>query len=297
MKVLNIGSLNYDYVYSVQHIVQGGETISSDDLAVYCGGKGLNQSIALAKAGVSVFHAGMVGEDGMLFFEVCKANGVDITFLKEIEGKSGHTIIQVDENAQNSIILYGGANQALTKEYIDSLLDHFAEGDFLLLQNEVNELSYIIEKAYENKLTIILNPSPYNEKIEHCDLSKISYFMINEIEGGQITGETEFDRMLEALKIKFPTVKVVLTLGADGVLYQDQSNRYKQDAIRVKAIDTTAAGDTFTGYFIAGILEERQIPEILKMATKAAAIAVSRKGATDSIPVREEVENNKSLTF
>ncbi len=297
MKVLNIGSLNYDYVYSVSHIVQGGETISSTGMETFCGGKGLNQSIALAKAGVPVYHAGMIGEEGERFLEVCDNNGVDTTYIRQISGKSGHTIIQVDEQAQNCIILYGGANQAFTKDYIDGVLTHFEKKDIILLQNEVNELDYIIDKAYEREMTIILNPSPFNEKIGKCDLSKVSVFMINEIEGEQITGEKEPEKMLEIMKQKFPKAKVVLTLGSKGVIYQDENMLCKQDAYKVKAVDTTAAGDTFTGYFIAGMIENKPIEKVLQICVKASAIAVSRKGATDSIPKKEEVEKVEERIF
>ena len=259
-------------------------------METFCGGKGLNQSIALAKAGVSVYHAGMIGEEGGRFLEVCHNNGVDTTYIKQIPGKSGHTIIQVDAQAQNCIILYGGANQAFTKDYIDEVLAHSEREDILLLQNEVNELDYIIDKAYEREMTIILNPSPFNEKIQKCDLSKVSVFMINEIEGEQIAGEKEPEKMLEIMKKKYPKAKVILTLGSKGVIYQDENMLCKQEAYKVKAVDTTAAGDTFTGYFIAGMIEDMPIEKALQICAKASAIAVSRKGATDSIPKREEVE-------
>ncbi len=151
-------------------------------------------------------------------------------------------------------------------------------------------MDYIIDKAYRIGLTIVLNPSPFNEKIDRCDLSKISVFMVNEIEGEQITGEKEPERILGILKQKYPEAKVVLTLGADGVMYQDKSTFCKQDIFKVKAVDTTAAGDTFTGYFIAAMLEHMPIEKALELCAKASAIAVSRKGATDSIPTRDEVE-------
>ena len=148
MKVLNFGSLNLDYVYSVDHILLGGETQSSSGMNVFCGGKGLNQSIALAKAGVPVFHAGMIGEEGGSLREALDNSGVNTEFVRQIPGKSGHTIIQVDKNGQNSILLYSGANRMLTKEFVDEVLDHFEKGDILLLQNEINLLDYIIDQAY-----------------------------------------------------------------------------------------------------------------------------------------------------
>lgn len=289
MKVLNFGSLNLDYVYSVDHMVTPGETLASYGMTTFCGGKGLNQSIALAKAGVLVYHAGMVGEEGGALLEACREGGVKTDFIRTIPGKSGHTIIQVDKDGQNCILLFGGANRSITKEYVDEVLSHFEEGDILLLQNEVNLLDYIIDQAYEAGMMIILNPSPYDSALDKCDFSKISMFLLNEVEGSQVTGEKETDAILEKLKEIYPEAKVVLTLGGDGSVYQYKEEQYRQGIYPVKAVDTTAAGDTFTGYFISSVLEGLPVPEGLKLAAKASAIAVSRQGATASIPLREEV--------
>lgn len=289
MKVLNFGSLNLDYVYSVDHMVIAGETLDSSGMNVFCGGKGLNQSIALAKAGIPVYHAGMIGEEGGILLDACKAGGVKTDFIKTIPGKSGHTIIQVDRDGQNCILLFGGANRSITTEFVDEVLSHFGKGDILLLQNEVNLLDYIIDKAYEIGMMIILNPSPYNSALEACDFKKISMFLLNEIEGGQVTGETETENILEKLKELYPETKVVLTLGSEGSVYQYKEEKYRQGIYNVKAVDTTAAGDTFTGYFISSVIDGMPVPEGLKLAAKASAIAVSREGATASIPFREEV--------
>lgn len=289
MKVLNIGSLNIDYVYKVSHIVRGGETILSDSMQTFCGGKGLNQSIALAKAGASVYHAGMIGEEGDMLLDTCKKYGVNADLIQKNEGKSGHTIIQVDENAQNCIILYGGANQKLTREMIRDSISQFEQGDILLLQNEVNDLAYIIDAAAERGMFIVLNPSPFNDKLKECDLSKISMFLLNEIEGEQISGESDPDNILNVLKEKFPKARVILTLGEKGSVYQDQEHKIRQGIFPAKAVDTTAAGDTFTGYFIASMIEGRTPEECLKTASYASSIAVSRMGAVESIPMRDEV--------
>lgn len=289
MKVINFGSLNYDYVYQVPHMVREGETLASTERKMFLGGKGLNQSIALARAGVKVFLAGLIGKDGKSFLEACRKNGISTKFIRETEENSGHTIIQVDDRAQNSILLYGGANQKITKQFIDFVLKEFEEGDILVLQNEINLLGQIIEKAYEKKMNIILNPSPYNQNLQSCDLRKISIFMINEVEGYQISGEKDPKKILKYMKEEYPDASVVLTLGEKGVIYQDKENLYKQDSFKVDAVDTTAAGDTFTGYFIAGLVEGIPIQQNLKRCAKAASIAVSRIGAAESIPKIEEV--------
>lgn len=290
MKVLNFGSLNIDYVYSVEHMVEAGETLASSGMKVFSGGKGMNQSIALAKAGVPVFHAGMVGEEGQILLDTCQEAGVDVTYVQTIQGKTGHTIIQVDRSGLNCILLYGGANQSITREFVDHVLADFGPGDFILLQNEINELDYIISQAHLREMTIVLNPSPFNQAVERCDLSKVSLFLLNEIEGGQITGREKPGEILDAFRAIYPQAKVVLTLGQDGAWYQDGLERYHQGIFPVQVKDTTAAGDTFTGYFIAGLIEDRDIRECLRRAARASSIAVSRQGAAPSIPRKEEVD-------
>ena len=293
MKVLNFGSLNLDYTYQVESILIPGETQASKGRQIFCGGKGLNQSIALARAGVPVYHAGMIGDEGGILLDACRENGVNTDFIRKIDGPSGHTIIQVDRNGQNCILLYGGANRSMTREFVDQVLDSFEEGDMILLQNEINELDYIIDRAYEKGMMIVLNPSPYDSALDSCDLSKVSLFLVNEIEGYQITGEKEPDRILGRIREIYPGARVVLTLGGDGSVYQDETGAvYRQGIYKVKAVDTTAAGDTFTGYFLSSLIGGMPVAEGLDMAAKASAIAVSRPGATASIPLRDEVLNS-----
>ncbi len=289
MKVLNFGSLNIDYVYKVDHILREGETLASRGMETFLGGKGFNQSVTLAKAGIPVYHAGMIGQEGSIFLEACKEYGISSEYIKSIDGKNGHTVIQVDKNGQNCIMLYGGSNRSLTKAFIDEVLLNFQEGDYILLQNEVNHLDYIIEKAYERGIQIVLNPSPLDAYLDTCDLRKVTYFMMNEIEGEEITGEKEIDKILEKMMQRYPESKVILTLGAAGAVYRDKDNCFKQDIFKTIAVDTTAAGDTFTGYFIAAIIGGKSIPDALRMSARAASITVSREGASPSIPTLAEV--------
>ena len=148
MKVLNFGSLNLDYVYSVPHIVKPGETMTSNKLEVFPGGKGLNQSIALARAGMDVYQAGAIGEDGKDLLQVCKENNVNTDFIRISPLRTGNAIIQVDEEGQNSIILFHVANRDQNKEFIDHVIDNFSAGDVIVLQNEINLIDYIIDRAY-----------------------------------------------------------------------------------------------------------------------------------------------------
>lgn len=291
MRVLNIGSMNLDYVYSVDHIVLPGETESTGEIHVYLGGKGMNQSVALAKAGVSVYQGGMIGQDGQPFLDACAEFGIHSEYIARSAGKTGHAVIQIDKNAQNSILLYGGANQCLTKAYVDEVLSHFDSGDILLLQNEVNLLPYMIDEAYERGMQIVLNPSPFHDNLAAADLSKVSIFLLNEVEGNQLTGQTSPDEILVEMNRRFPQSRIVLTLGEKGAIYFDGREKYFQPIFPVNAVDTTAAGDTFTGYFLAGLVEGLSIPSALKLSAKASSIAVSRTGAVPSIPYRKEVED------
>ncbi|AZO96268.1 ribokinase [Halocella sp. SP3-1] len=293
MKILNFGSLNIDYVYSVEHIVNPGETINSTDLEVFPGGKGLNQSVALARAGVQVYHAGIFGEDGDIILNVCKKNNINIKYLKTVSQRTGNAIIQVSNTGQNSIVLFGGANHQNSKEYVDEVLSDFGEDDIILLQNEINLLDYIIERAYEKKIKIILNLSPINTAIFKCDLRKIGIFIMNEVEGRQITGKKETNKILNSMKVKYPAAKVVLTLGKDGVIYQDGEKTYTHGIYKTKTLDTTAAGDTFTGYFIAMLVQNYHIEEVLRIASVASSLAVAQKGASRSIPKIDDVLRSK----
>lgn len=293
MKILSFGSLNVDLVYKVPHVVAKGETLSSTAVNTYPGGKGLNQSIALGKAGAEVYHAGAIGEDGKFLVECLEDAGVNTKFVKVLPNmKSGHAIIQNTEDGDNCIILFGGANQAITREQVDEVLAEFESGDFVILQNEINELKYIVEQAHAKGMQVVLNPSPMNAVINDLPLEYVSYFLLNEIEAGQILGETveDPDVIIAKLAERFPNAKVVLTLGGDGSAFSDGKQVVRQGIYKVKTVDTTAAGDTFTGYFIAGEAKGQAVELSMDMAAKAAAITVSRPGAGVAIPTLAEVE-------
>lgn len=299
MKILSFGSLNIDYVYSVPHFVKKGETLSAKELNVYTGGKGLNQSIALARAGVETYQAGAIGTDGMFLLEQLKEAGVKTDLVKILDDvRTGNAIIQNDDEGDNCIVLFGGANQAITKEQVDEVFKDFTNEDYLLIQNEINELSYIVEKAKEEGMKIILNPSPMNEKIMKLPLDQIDYFILNEIEAMQILEmdkpeEIDGKYIASLLHERFKDATIVLTLGSEGSVCISDDEYVEQSIYKVKAIDTTAAGDTYTGYVIAGILNGKTIKESMDIASKASAIAVTRQGAAPSIPVLEEVEEYK----
>ncbi len=295
MRVLNFGSLNLDYVYTVDHFVRPGETISSTSRTIKFGGKGLNQSVALARAGAEVAHAGCIGEGGGSLKERLKKDGVDVSALIRTEEMQGHTVIQVNPEGENCIILYGGSNQCITEEQIGRTLQEYAAGDWLVLQNEINLLPEIVEQAFSRGMRIVLNPSPYDEKLEKVDFHKLSWLLVNEIEAEQITGSDHPDKAWQILHEKYPGLSVLITLGKRGsvayALTEDGTERVTQEAVRVKAVDTTAAGDTFTGYFIAALMMGKPLKSCMEEAAKASAISVTRPGAADSIPWRKEIED------
>ena len=266
-------------------------------MAIFAGGKGLNQSVALAKSGIDTWHAGNIGEDGEFLAEILQKAGAHTDFITRLPGRNGHAIIQKQPNGQNCILLYGGSNRQNTRTQVDEVLSHFEKGDYLILQNEINEIAYIMERAHEKGMIIVLNPSPMDEKIFTYPLEYVDYFLLNEIEAKDLTGfdvctekeGIETDALLDAVCSHFPNSKVVLTLGEYGSIYKDEKQKIHQPIVKVPVVDTTAAGDTFTGFFIGSIAKGLSPKEAMQIAAKASAIAVSRQGAAPSIPELNEV--------
>lgn len=298
MRVLNFGSLNIDYVYQVDHFVGPGETLSAQSRSVKHGGKGLNQSIALARAGANVSHAGCLGQGGEGLKALLQSEGVDTSKLMDVSEMQGHTVIQVNREGQNCILLYGGSNQCVSPAQIGDTLSGFDRGDWLVLQNEINLLPAIVDQAHERGMVIALNPSPYDDRLRAVDFGKIDWLLVNEVEAAQISASDDPDRAWAQLHVRYPALNVLITLGGAGSvawrLMGDNVERVTQPANRVRAVDTTAAGDTFTGYFIAGLMSNLPLKDCMARASLAAAISVTRPGAADSIPTSDEVSAWKS---
>jgi ribokinase len=284
MPVLNFGSCCIDHVYRVPHFAAAGETLPCSNYQVHPGGKGLNQSIAMAAAGAKVRHAGKVGEDGRWLLDLMAIKNIDIGMMKIDPGLTGHANIQVTPEGENSIVLFGGANRTITKSHIDEVLEDAHYGDFLLLQNEISALDYIIDQACEKGMRIVFNAAPMSPDVNALPLEAIELLVINEIEGFELTTKTAPKDIIKVLSSRFTSTNILLTLGAAGSLYADKCNSVFQPAIEVKAIDTTAAGDTYVGFFLAGYSAGKSVAECLAMATSAAALCVTRAGAATSIP-------------
>ncbi len=291
MKILVYGSLNLDTVLKVDHFVAAGETLQATDVQVFPGGKGLNQAIAVARAGADVHMAGHVGHEGQVLLDLLNDNHVDHSFVEMTDGLTGAAYIQVNKQGQNCILIAQNANADNTVDRIRSVLSHFETGDVLLLQNEVNLLAEMIEEGSARGMKICLNPSPFNDKVLASPLEKVSCFLVNEVEGNQITGETVADRILNKMLELYPNADIVLTLGPRGAIFRNREQTIVQKAFEGVPVDTTAAGDTFTGYYLASLQSGSDQATAMRMASKASSIAVTIPGATSSIPFMEAVLN------
>lgn len=290
MKVLNFGSINIDMLYSVPHIVKPGETIHSSSLKVSAGGKGANQSVALSKAGLEVWHGGTIGQDGQWLCQLLKDFDVKTDFIRQYDGATGQAIIQISDEGQNSIFLYGGGNKANSTEHIDNTLSNFSEGDYLVLQNEINHNGYIIEQALKKEMRICLNPAPYTQDVNQWPINDLEFLIVNEIEAEELAGISgSYSQVLNELTEKYPKLKILLTAGEDGAYYGCGKEREFTPAVKVKAVDTTAAGDTFFGYFLASYIKGFTILESMKKASLASSITVTKEGAMESIPYESEL--------
>ena len=293
MRILVFGSLNLDHVYRVPCVVKVGETVPVTDYTVKLGGKGMNQATALSRAGLQLDFAGSVGEDGGRLREFLRGVGVDVTRLTTVPRPSGQAHIQVGPGGANAILLYAGANRTLTPERVEGTLADYGEGDLLVLQNEVNLLSEIIDRAYEKGMRIVLNSSPVTEELFSIDPAKLFLVFVNETEAAAFCRGEAAETVKARYRALYPDLNVVVTLGADGSLYFGPKGECRQAAYPAEAVDTTCAGDTFTGYFTEAFLRTGDPAYALARASAASAVAVSRVGAAETIPAAEEIRSEK----
>lgn len=290
MKILSFGSMNIDNTYSVDEFVQPGETMTAKNLSKFCGGKGLNQSIALAAAGADVSHFGCVGEDGDILLDMLKSRGVNTDSVIKIDNiTSGHAIIQVDSHGQNSILLYPGANRRMTPELIDRELEKYSCGDWLLIQNETNCLEYIMRAANKKGMKIAFNPSPMDGTVSTLPLELVDLFLVNEIEGAAVTGKEITEEITAEFEKLFPNAAVILTLGKKGSVFKSEKDMLFQPSYCGTVKDTTGAGDTYTGFFIANYIKGVSPQECMRIAAMASTVQISRDGAAIAIPTKQEV--------
>ena len=294
-RLLNIGSINIDYVYQVPHFLRAGETLEAADRAIFMGGKGLNQSVAAKRSGLEVIHLGVLGTDGAFLRDFMQKEGIDVRFLKtDNTMPSGHTVIQVTPDAENAILYFAGTNHAIDRELVREALLTLDACDFVLMQNEVNEVAFSLNEAKKLGLVTVFNPAPYSPEVLSYPLEKVDVLIVNETEARGILGAdlTDDDEILKSLRERFPHAAIFLTLGKKGMKCDLKKGLTPMsfEAFKVRAVDTTGAGDTFVGYAVRALMAYRKTGDIdvfkteIETAMLAAAMSVTRKGAVPSIP-------------
>ena len=290
MAIINFGSINIDHVYQVDHFVQPGETLASTHYQQLLGGKGANQSIALAQAGADVCHVGSIHENDAAFKQALIKKGVDCRGVKCSETPSGHAIIQVTPSGENAIVLFGGANQTITAKTVMQALDGTKPSDWVLTQNETSSIDQVLRQAKEKQLKVAFNPAPMSESVKSLPLECIDLLIVNETEAAALTEKDSLDDIVAVFKEQWSECEVIITLGKAGVMMLKNNDCIKVDAFLVDAVDTTAAGDTFIGYFLSAYSNHTDANRALIRGCAASAIAVTREGAAQSIPTQKEVD-------
>jgi len=289
MTVFNIGSINIDHVYQVEHFVRPGETLTSNHYQKVLGGKGANQSIALAKANAQVMHVGAIGAGDADLLSQLQEGGVDTTHIAKTSHATGHAIIQVNQEAENAIVLFAGANHAISQVQIEQMLTQAKPDDWVLLQNETNYIDESIAQTKAHKLLVAFNPAPMDKAVVERVISHIDLLIVNEVEAMDLFEVDSVEQAQQQFIVQYPKLNVILTLGAQGVRYLSEQEVVEVAAFNVEAVDTTAAGDTFIGFCLAGLMEQLPIEQILQRACAASAICVTQHGASISIPSLAQV--------
>ncbi|MCC5805620.1 MAG: ribokinase [Opitutales bacterium] len=288
-RILNFGSINIDHVYQVPHFVRPGETLSSGGYTTGFGGKGFNQSVALARAGARVIHAGAVGPDGTALVERLRREGVDPDRVASLESPTGHAVIQVTPDGQNAIVIHGGANARMGSGDFNAFFAGLGSSDHFLCQNETSAVPESLSRAREDGLTVWFNPAPMHPAVSDYPFEAVDWLLVNETEGGSLSGAETPDSIVETLRNRFPHLSVVLTLGGEGVIVVSDGVALRIPAERVSAVDTTAAGDTFIGFFVAAVMDGVDLEAATRRAVRAAAMCVTRPGASGAIPHMREL--------
>ena len=297
-KVLVIGSLNMDMTVKVEELPKLGETIFGNDFYESCGGKGANQAVAVSKLGMKTEMIGMVGKDsqGEKLIQNLNKYGIISDNVIKSDELTGRAIITVDKKGDNNIIVIPGSNFKITKEHIQAKQDVIASSDVVILQNEIpsETVEFSLLKAKELGKITIFNPAPAR-KLSGEVFKNTDYLILNETEMEEIFeikfNDEEYTEKISIKKKEYGIKNIILTLGDKGsILFSEDNNIKKYDVYKVKAVDTTAAGDSFIGAFTMKICESGNPDEAIKYATAVSAIVVTRQGAQDSIPTREEIE-------
>ena len=285
MTIWNLGGINADYVYSVPHIPTPGETLDGSNRRVFLGGKGANMSVAAARAGTHVCHIGAVGSDGRWAVDRLMEYGVDPRAIEEIETDTAHAMIFVAEDGENGIVVYPGANREIPEQTLKQALTQAETGDWFVTQNEVNLQTAGVKLAYDMGLNVAYAAAPFDAKSTEPLLPFLHFLILNEIEAKQLKAAT--GKGPNELNVK----DVIVTKGGDGAIWFGPKGQVHIPPVPVTPVDTTGAGDTFTGYVLAGLDRGQPMEQALATAAKAAAIMVTRHGTADVIPDLKDVAN------
>lgn len=283
MTIYNLGSINIDHVYRLDHLPHAGETLAAETYTIGLGGKGANQSVAAARALARVIHVGAMSDGDEWVLRTLVDAGVDTGAIERKNATAtGHAIILVDDDGENSIILHPGANRAVSQVKLDSILSSIGPRDFLLMQNETSQQAYAAQMAHKAGATVIYSAAPFEIAALRAVLPFVSILALN---------EGEHRDLEKAFGTDLPVRGLLITRGSDGAEYRDLTTGtvHSHPAFAVIATDTTGAGDCFAGWFAAGLDRGEDIPTALRHASAAAALQVTRQGAGDAMPGRGEV--------
>lgn len=286
MAIWNLGSINIDYAYAVPHIPAPGETLAATSRQTGLGGKGANMSMAIARAGCPCYHIGAIGTDGLWTRDRLAEAGVDTRFIQALDAPTGHAIVNVSADGENAITLLPGPNHLIPDDLILGALDLAQPGDWLLMQNETNNQSLAARTARAQGLRIAYAAAPFDVDATQQLLPQTDLLILNEIEMQQLhqaTGQTPATLGVET---------VIVTMGAKGAMLFTRAQEYEPrefPALPVTPVDTTGAGDTFTGYLLAALDQGRSLDEAMQTASRAGALMVTRLGTADVIPTLQQV--------
>lgn len=286
MTIYNLGSINADHIYNVPHLPRPGETLSASSFVTGLGGKGINQSVAAALAGAKVVHIGAVGLDGGWAVEQISDYGIDAQFIRKIDTPTGHAIVNVDQRGENAIVVFSGANNCQNIDQIQKALRDAKAGDILLLQNETTLQDRAAKIAFDRGMKVIYSAAPFSVEAIKSVMENTTILLMNKVESDQLCTE------LETELLDIPISDIIVTKGSDGADWLNTSTEKTTHvtSFPVSAIDTTAAGDTFAGYFAAGLDQGLNVKDAMVLGSAAAAIKVTRMGTADAIPVRSDVD-------
>jgi ribokinase len=286
MTVFNLGSINVDRFYRVPHLPKPGETLPATGHDTGLGGKGANQSVAVARAGSRVHHIGMIGPDNAWVRDRLIGFGVDVAHVGACDMATGHAIINVDESGENAIVTYAGANYHQSVEVIGAALATAGPDDIFMFQNEVSHKPDAARIAHEKGLFVVYSAAPFKPEAVAELLPFVDLLVLNEIETEQLCAA------LGVQLAEIPVPNLLMTRGAEGATWRDQATGEETSvrAFRVDPVDTAGAGDCFIGYTVAGLDQGLSRADALRLGAAAAAVKVTRAGTADAIPDRAEVD-------